>query len=711
MTQLFEFGPYSLDSQRRVLKNRGDLVPLNSKAFDLLLALVEENGRIVEKDELIKRLWPDSFVEEGNLSVQVSALRKALGETPNDHQYIVTVPGRGYRFAESVKVMEKGRDLVVVEDGRPGRAKKRFHVWIGLVVASIIAAAIVVWLGFFTGARKTSASLPKIFPITSFPGKEIHPSFSPDGNQLAYAWNGEKGDNFDIYVQLIGAGGPVRLTHHPDPEFSPAWSPDGRYIAFIRQSEKGAGVFLIPALGGHERKLADSYVTYASGFYLAWLPDGKSLVVSDKALSDEPYSLFALSVETGQRRRLTSTDKRLGDDKMPAVSPDGKTVAFSRGADCAAAPNDIYLVPFSGGEPRRLTFDGQPIHGLAWTVDGQHILFASDRASDVRALWKIGIAGGKPEPLRELGENICFPSVSRQGNRLAFARWSSDANIWRIDGFCPACTSGEGMKLLIASTRSDESPQYSPDGKRILFASDRSGKYEFWICDSEGRNPYPIPSDGRIGAATWSPDGQQIAFDSPDQGKIQIYVMSAEGGVPRRLTMGNSHHFMPTWSRDGRWIYFASKDGDDVQVGKIPSGGGSAVQVTRNGGVVALESSDGRFLYYSKGPTSTGPGFWKVPVEGGEEVPVLRLEKEPLPGYWAVTNQGIYFVDDHSEKSALLVPTLKFMSFDTGQIRGVMRLEKPPLSGAGLSVSPDGRWLLYQDDDQPSDIMLVENFR
>src|SRR5262249_27351406 len=159
------------------------------------------------KDELMKRLWPDSFVEDGNLSVQVSALRKALGETPNDHRYIVTVPGRGYRFAESVKVLEKGRDLVVVQDDRPKGAKRRFNVWIALAATLIIAAGVGVWLKFSTGAGKTATSFPKIIPLTSFPGDETHPTFSPDGNQLAYTWNGEKGDNFDIYVQLIGGGG------------------------------------------------------------------------------------------------------------------------------------------------------------------------------------------------------------------------------------------------------------------------------------------------------------------------------------------------------------------------------------------------------------------------------------------------------------------------------------------------------------------------
>jgi Tol biopolymer transport system component len=329
----------------------------------------------------------------------------------------------------------------------------------------------------------------------------------------------------------------------------------------------------------------------------------------------------------------------------------------------------------------------------------------------VSALWRIAVSGGKAEPMKGFGENIRFPSVSRQGNRLAFARWTSDANIWQIDGLCPPCTGGELMKPLIASTRSDESPQYSPDGKKILFISDRSGRYEFWICDREGHNPYPLASDGKAGAATWSPDGGQIAFDSPDQGTDQIYVMGAEGGAPRRLTMENFNHVMPSWSRDGQWIYFCSDRSGDLQVWKIPSGGGQMVQVTKRGGLASLESRDGKFLYYSKGPTSTEPGFWRVPVEGGEEVPIIKLAKEPRPGYWAVTEKGIYFVDDRSEKLASLVPTLKFMTFAAGQIREIMPLEKPPVGGAGLSVSPDGRWLLYQDDDQPSDIMLVENFK
>ena len=117
VNHLYEFGPFRLDPAKRILRNQVEPLPLNSKAFDLLLVLVEEGGRTVEKDELMKRLWPDSFVEEGNLSVHVSAVRKALGQTSNDHQYILTIPGRGYRFAEPVRVLENGQQFVSIAAG------------------------------------------------------------------------------------------------------------------------------------------------------------------------------------------------------------------------------------------------------------------------------------------------------------------------------------------------------------------------------------------------------------------------------------------------------------------------------------------------------------------------------------------------------------------------------------------------------------------
>ena len=166
---------------------------------------------------------------------------------------------------------------------------------------------------------------------------ERQPSFSPDGSQVAFSWDGEKQDNFDIYVKMIGSGTPLRLTTHASLDFSPAWSPDGRQIAFLRVLPDGrAAVLVIPALGGSERKLAESSPQYdfqddtpLSG--LGWSPDSKWIAFSIRDSPAEPNALFLLSLETGERRRLTTPPPNSAGDGTPAFSPDGRTLVFSRG--------------------------------------------------------------------------------------------------------------------------------------------------------------------------------------------------------------------------------------------------------------------------------------------------------------------------------------------------------------------------------------------
>ncbi len=288
----------------------------------------------------------------------------------------------------------------------------------------------------------------------------------------------------------------------------------------------------------------------------------------------------------------------------------------------------------------------------------------------------------------------------------------------RVDGVGSGHKHAQPAKPIASSTRNDDAPRYSPDGKRIAFVSDRSGNQAFWVWDSEGHNAFSLPSDGKVGAHNWSPDGQRITFDFFASGYWNIFEMSAEGGVPRQLTFEKSNNARPSWSRNGQWIYFGSDRGGDWQVWKIPSTGGLAGQVTRRGGFVALESPDGKFLYYSKDflPVHGSPiaGLWRMPVEGGEEARVIKTLEVGLGGYWDIIDKGIYFVEKGSDNLALAPPmVLKFLSFATGRIKEIAPLERELLYwNQGLSASPDGRWVLYQDGErQGSDIMLVENFR
>jgi Tol biopolymer transport system component len=309
-----------------------------------------------------------------------------------------------------------------------------------------------------------------------------------------------------------------------------------------------------------------------------------------------------------------------------------------------------------------------------------------------------------------VGYNITRLSVSRQGNRLAYAQQFLDTNIWRVELKGTKRTVSRPTKL-ISSSKSDSAPQYAPEGKRITFRSDRSGSFEIWACEADGSNAVQLTNfNGPLtGSPCWSPDGKQIAFDARPEGNPDIFVISAEGGRPRRLTEDPAEEIAPSWSRDGRWIYFESNRDGSTQIWKMPADGGEARQVTKGGGSVAYESIDGKFLYYTKGRNLAG--IWRVPVEGGKEKLVLDTHKAGFWSAWTLVEKGIYFLTAEQ----LSRPAIEFFSFTTGRVTEVTALAKafrPWTNPEGLSVSADGRWILYtQEDRVDMDIMLVENFR
>jgi Tol biopolymer transport system component len=255
---------------------------------------------------------------------------------------------------------------------------------------------------------------------------------------------------------------------------------------------------------------------------------------------------------------------------------------------------------------------------------------------------------------------------------------------------------------LLSSTRADFNAQYSPDGKRITFHSTRSGWSEIWVCDSGGSDARQLTflRAPMTGSPRWAPDGNRIVFDSNVEGQSELYTISADGGKPQRLTTNPAADGVGSWSRDGKSIYFASDRSGEWQVWKMATEGGAAVPVTRYGGVAAFESPDNRFVYYSKGRNDTS--LWRVPVGGGEEQQVLESV------WWlnfAVVPNGIFFRPGHADGAW----SIRFFSFHTRATTVVAPIEGT--ADVGLSVSPDGRYILYsQSDQQSSELMLVENF-
>jgi Tol biopolymer transport system component/predicted Ser/Thr protein kinase len=606
---------------------------------------------------------------------------------------------------------DSGKLIGVPSAVRPGR---RTWIWVGAALVFLLGVSMVaIWFG------RSTPQLPEVpltaVPLTSYPGIEDQPTFSPDGTQVAFSWNGEKHDNFDIYVKLVGAGKELRLTTNPADDYSPAWSPDGRLVAFLRALPGGkVAVFLVPALGGSEQKVAETTALFPfSTSALSWSPDSQWLVIADKSSALEPPALFLLSIESGEKRRLTTPPNQSTADFFPAFSPDGRTVAFIRaiGYDgYSGSASNVYLLTVSSdfapiGPPKQLPFDNPIADFLAWTPDGREIVFSSHSPSG-SGLWRVSISGsGKPQRLASLSNSSSSPAISKQGHRLAYAQGFLDPNIWRAE--VPDQNGKRNPPTnFISSSLADADPQFSPDGKRIVFTSDRSSisGNQIWVCDGDGSNAKQLTSLGLLsGTPHWSPNGERVAFDSSVGGQWEVYVIDANGGRPQRLTTNPARDDSPTWSRDGKWIYFCSNRTGQDQVWRMLASGGEATQVTRKGGYLALESADGKFLYYSRSSSRTS--IWKIPVEGGEESQVV--ESLSYCGNFDLAEKGIYFIPSSNTSLGFSV---QFFSFDIAKVRPILNSDKPTFQG--LSLSPDGRWILYSQVDQVgSDLMVVENFR
>src|SRR5262245_49734784 len=724
----YEFGPFRLDDSERLLMRGAEVVQLMPKAFDLLLALLENPGRLQEKEELLKRVWPDTFVEEANLSYNISFIRKALADGEAGQRYIETVTKRGYRFVAEVRrvgpslnssiesLMGPIEQIDSPETATEGpeasqpdasvhkRNRRPLLLWFSGSVAALVVS-VAAWFIWSRDPGQLAPTIP--LPLTSYPGWEGAPSFSPDGTQIAFCWNGEKQDNFDIYIKLIGTAGQSRLTNHLSDEKSPVWSPDGRWIAFQRWLEPGRiALVLKPSIGGPERVLTElnssdrMHFKYPSDRDMAWHPAGAWIVVPERIGAGGPYSLLAISVENGQKRRLTSPPATWQGDRDPSFSLDGLHLAFRR--DRSGQLSEIYVLDLSDSlapksEPRQLTSIKQRSLAPVWTPDGRDIVFVSGPQHRF-GLWRMPAAGNrKPESLPFPTERAGFPAISNQRQRLAYLHNSFDVNIWKLE--VPVRSQQILPVSLISSTRVDHTPQYSPDGKRIAFSSYSSGSPEIWVCNSDGSDLVQLTSLNAVSTTgpSWSPDGRRIVFLSNTTGSSDLFVISPDGGKPKQLTDSPGQDTSARFSRDGKWIYFSSDRSGEAKIWKMPAEGGVALPVSRMPGRVPYESPDGEVVYYLAG-SEPNRQLRQISIKDGEE-------KEVLPSVYAqnfaVAASGIFFIPSPDALGRL---SIHYMNFASGEIRAIAQIQKEV--GYGFSVSPDEKTILYtQVDQEGSDLM------
>ncbi len=583
--------------------------------------------------------------------------------------------------------------------------RRAWHWIAALAIGLAVGAAGAWWLAAERGTQVTTWGQVK--PLTSYSGLEYEPALSPDGKQIAFSWDGEHKDNFDIYVRLVGGGAAIRLTTDPAPDHSPAWSPDGDRLAFLRDN----AVYLVSALGGVERKLiqfpgGSIYVNITYRSSLSWSPDGRFLTFSGTQ-DNSPPSIWIVSTESGEARRASALPRGDYSDSSPAFSPDGRTLAFVRAHDAFSRAVVLQSMNPNGttrGREREATPYDKTIQELAWQPDGRGLILSIRQGGEHAGLFRLSL-GGALQPLGIDNGIVRWPSLSRSGRLMAYEKRHMDTNIYRMEG--PGPDGGPRpydqcrVSAVVESTALDREPMLSPDGSRLAFNSDRWGYYEIHVAKADGSGQVALTDMGptAMGSPRWSPDGQTVVFDRYENGHSSIYTINAGGGKPRRVTNEGYRDIRPSFSHDGQWIYFASNRSGRLEIWKVTPAGGTPQQVTRNVGTEPFEAPGGAVLYYMN-----EQGLWSMPAAGGDPKLVLP---EASGSRYALAGRSIYYFPN--------AQSLWVLRTDTGRKFEYVRFPHDVEDfGAGtlFTVSADERTILFaQTDRQESDLKLVENFK
>jgi Tol biopolymer transport system component/DNA-binding winged helix-turn-helix (wHTH) protein len=747
----YQFGQFEVNTASGELFKNGKRVRLQEQPFRLLVVLLENAGEVVTREDLRSRIWQeDTFVDfDGSLRVAVRKLREALDDDAEKPRFVETIPRRGYRFIAPIENGEPGNSASAtpkaqIENGEPAgdaasitpiagdrkstaRADQErvsassyvratlpvrplfaTKVLVALALLAILAATL---LGYRVLRTRAKQTLPKsqfsnmrITQLTSLPGNYESPTFSPDGRQIAFFWNGENRGHGDLYVQLVGGEKALRLTHTSTGFVCCAdWSPDGKEIVFGRCSDGGGAVFIIPALGGSERKLADVACPWGDAGYAQWTADGKSLVLADSCAPDAPRGIVVFSLQTGEKRCLHSPPAGDIGDVKPRLSPDEKTVAFLRSQTWP----EIYTVAFSGGNLRQLThkFFHADSLDFMWSADGKYITFEPTRDRMARVA-----ASGGPVEFEAVYPKI--GALSRDHRRLAYVEpslaWRWSPVVWRIRLTHAGGKVISQARILVAATGGNDSAQLSADEQQLVFQSMRSGTHQIWRSNADGSDLLQLTSfdQGYPGTPRGSPDGKWIAFDYRTTATSQIYLVNSEGRNFHALTSGNYEDRVPSWSRDGKAVYFASNRTGNWQIWRRELSGRKETQITRQGGFAGFESYDAKALYYSK---FEGGGIWKVPVGGGQEERVTDSLHLGYWGHFAVTENGLYLVDSDAKGG----PAIMYYNVQTRRLSSVLTFKQFPFPWLpNLAASRDGRTLFYAPIEfESAMISMVENFQ
>ncbi len=619
-------------------------------------------------------------------------------------------PARRPKSAAAVR-----QELLALEKTAPVRPAT-----MAAAVASVIVLTAALWWSYSSRApARRSPEVSRVTMITTYTGDETTPSLSPDGALVAFSWAGEDGSHQDIYVtRSDGQEEPRQLTHDTSPDsvdVFPVWSPDQTQIAFVRRRGATNGeIIVIPAQGGPEHTLRDlRFVAFPASHWLAWTPDGAQIAFASQSLESGRSTVFLMRLADGRVRSLTAPPDGVIGDASPDFSPDGRSLAFVRWSSPATS---TLMVQKLGdgmkalGEPATVRVASKLAGSPVWADNAR--LFFSDGARILE--WEAGAAAEQVylPGARLTGIAIAGRETSASLRIIAAQQNVPGSRIWTIPLRAAGMTAGPPVVQSRFGTTSGY-PDYSPDGKRIVFVSKRSGSPELWMTDADGDNLKQLTRLGvqSLSVPHWSPDNRHVAFFARMGAEPQIYVIDTaeDQPGPQQVTDETPGCNIPSWSRSGKFLYCSRRVGDSgMHLYRVPveSGGTGESEMERLfEGKSATETSDGRVLYIK----NDRPGLFARSLAGDpRENPEERLVEDirgPYAAYFAPVEKGVYYTGQDLRGRYV---ALRF--FDYAQKRSV---EVAPRSITGpvnsLAVTPDGSRLVYtQNPAAGIDLTLIQ---
>ena len=643
----YEFGGFVLDVDNHVLWRGADPVPLQPKAFETLLLLVERRHEVVSKDELMKRLWPDSYVEEANLSQNIYVIRKTLAQAERDEEFIKTIPKRGYQFVADVQELGEEADVifeerihmrvvseqVLDEDGptnnttvaAPATAIKlpmAIHSRRTRVVALVVAVTVA------SGAYLASRLIPRKQPalaagsqvlnptfqgmnlkrLTDI-GKVTHPVISPDGKYLAYVLRDEPNDKTSLWVKHIPTDTAKQIVPPAGVAANyeaPIFSPDGSFIYFLRHENGVNTLYRVAVLGDSPRKLIEDVWGR-----VAPSPDGRRLAFVRVKWNEGEHTLLLANTD-GTGERPLAVRKRPEYFNVfgigPSWSPDGKTIACSGGSSAGGRHDDAIIVDADSGAQRSLS--GRNWHSMgqvAWMPDGSALLVpANEKSGAPQQVWRLSYPAGEVRRLTNDLNDYEMLSLTT-GSSLVAQQSEQITNLWVMAADAGRAGLAHHSRAGIPATQITSGVSrrdgfyglaWTPDGQ-IVYASNAGGLYDLWIVNADGSAPRRITeSAGESNIfPSVSPDGRFVVFSSDRSGENNIWRVDIDGRNAVQLTHGKDEYHT-SFSRDGRWVIYESAAATTSNVWKVSIDGGEPVRLTDHSAGHPVTSSDGALIAY-----------------------------------------------------------------------------------------------------------------